>query len=115
MKNLYILEGVGVQVEENGELTRIDSEYEGISRIFVATEPTHIVYKNGGVRQEVDADTNDIVITFYRDEIPNKVIVAKSDKWLENLKSYREFLQEQKEKWAKEKAESSTPCDRSEC
>lgn len=49
----------------------------------------------------------DIIVSFYINDFPNKVIVVKSDKWTENIKTFRANEQKKKEEWASKQFDSS--------
>ena len=112
MKTLYFTNtGQIVFDEETREVNSISSDREGINRIYLIEEPMTIVYK----REEGDsysetAEAGDIVVVFYDRDFKYPIVVAKSDKWNENLIEYRKKIQADKERWAKEKL-SEPMCD----
>lgn len=55
----------------------------------------------------------DIIVSFYIDDFPNRVIVVKSDKWVENIKAVRAAEQKRKEEWASKQSENmqAVKCD----
>lgn len=110
MKTLYLTNGQGMILDvENNTVDRINSEREGISRIYLAKEPMHIVYGEGEYKRELDAKKDDIIVTFYnsRDSF-HQVVIAKSKDWVANIKKYNDARQKEAEEWAKKQAES--PC-----
>ncbi len=103
MKTLYISGGANIWVDtENDTCGQMESQREAIQRIYLAEEPTHIVYSCGDYTRELDVKKDDIVLTFYTDEFENRIVVVKSKDWVNNLKKYNKHQQELKEKWAAE-------------
>ena len=49
----------------------------------------------------------DIIASFYTNDFPNRVVVVKSDKWVENIKTLRANEQKKKEEWASKQFDSS--------
>ena len=50
--------------------------------------------------KETHVVPGDIIVSFYTDDFPNRVIVAKSDKWVKNIKTFRANEQKKREEWA---------------
>lgn len=101
MKTFYISHGSNILIDkETNECNRVTSERQAIDSIYLVNEPMHIVYGYGDERKEVDADANDIIITFYTDEFKTRMVVVKNDEWVENIKVYNQKRQEEKERWA---------------
>ena len=93
MKTLYITRSNNIIIDtENNTVDRIGTSRMGIDSIYVAKEPMHVVYGAGEYQREFDADTNDIIITFYPKEFKNQAIVVKSTEWLENLLEYEKEI-----------------------
>lgn len=112
MKTLYISRSNNILIDtENNTANKIDTQRQGIDNIYLIKEPMHIVYGCGEYHKELDADKDDIVITFYPKEFENQVIVVKSPEWLANLLEYERVQQEEKERWAKAKELSAEAKD----
>ena len=112
MKTLYLTNGGNICIDqENGSADNIANEREAISRIYLAKEPMHVVYGCGNYNKEFDVKKDDIIITFYTDEFKDRVVVAKSKDWANNIKKYNEEEQRRKEEWAAKHAE----CECSDC
>lgn len=97
-----------VKIEEEAlDVDIVPSVREAISRIYLIDEP--------GVLSTDDGDTNvksgDLVIRFYENRFPKKVIVVKSKDWKNNLIAYSDAIQKEKEQWANEKKSSEPCCD----
>lgn len=123
MKTLYLTSNSNIIIDtENNSADRIDSERESISRIYMANEPTHVVFGKGEFKKEFDVKKDDIIITFYGygEDWPNRVVVAKSKEWVANFKAQHKAEQKAKEEWAKKQkstSEDAVPncCDCTEC
>lgn len=115
MKTLYLTSNSNIIIDtENNSVDKIDSERESISRIYMATEPTHVVFGEGEFKKEFDVKKDDIIITFYScgTDWPNRVVVAKSKDWVANFKANHKAEQKAKEEWAKkQKATSANIAD----
>jgi hypothetical protein len=113
MKTLYLTSNSNIIIDaENNSVDKIDSERECISRIYMANEPTHVIFGEGEFKKEFDVKKDDIIITFYACGVdwPNRVVVAKSKDWVANFKANRKAEQKAKEEWAKNKADLEKCC-----
>lgn len=110
MKTLYLTSNSNIIIDtENNSVDKIDCERESISRIYMANEPTHVIFGEGEFKKEFDVKKDDIIITFYSCGVdwPNRVVVAKSKDWVANFKANRKAEQKAKEEWAKKQKASS--------
>ena len=107
MKTLYLTDGGSniILDKENDSCSRIDSQRECIQRIYLIEEPMHVTYQAGEYRKDLDVVEGDLLITFYSGDFKNRIVVAKSEDWAENLKVYNEEEQKRREEWAKKQAE----------
>ena len=94
----------------SGDIKRIESERNGVDNIFIVPENC-IVRIDDTV---LDAEEGDLVITFYEARFPNKAVVIKSDMWKQNIEAYKNYIQKQKEEWAKSK-NNSCICEACDC
>ena len=109
MKTMYIANNTNVVFDtEKQEFDNISSEREAISRIYIIPEKMKIVVKNGEKKAEFDAEADDILVTFYESSFDVPAVIVKSKDWLNNIKGYNRKMQEEKERWAKQKASIST-------
>lgn len=109
MKTLYLTSNSNIIVNtEDNSVDKIDSERESISRIYMASEPMHVVFGEGEFKKEFDVKKDDIIITFYScgTDWPNRVVVAKSKDWITNFKANHKAEQKAKEEWAKKQIAS---------
>ena len=70
----------------------VASDRMAISSVILAKEDCHVKTENG----YIEAKKGDIVLTFYEDLFPNKVVVITSEKWLENINTYNTIMEERK-------------------
>lgn len=111
MKTLYINSSANILIdEEEHNVSRLDTQREAISRIYLIPEAMHIVFGEGETHQELDVKKDDIVIVFYTGTFDKQIVVVKSKDWARNLKIYNEEQQRIKEEWALKKA-SECVCD----
>lgn len=113
MKTLYLTNGGNICIDpEENYVDRIPSEREGISRIYLAKEPMHVVYGEGEYKRELDVKKDDIIITFYSGDWKDRIVVAKSKDWANNIKEWNKEEQQRNEEWAAlQKAQScNTHC-----
>lgn len=96
---------------ETEEVFSLESDREGISRIFLMKEPMDIMYRRKDKAYNVSAEKDDVVVVFYEDTFEYPVVIAKSKEWAKNLKKYNERLQKQKEEWAKKKEAEACDAD----
>lgn len=116
MKTLYLTDnGSNIFVNpETNECGRIESQRESINRLYLIDEPMHVTFQAGEYKKEFDVVPNDIVVVFYSGVtggFKHRIIVAKSEEWVENLRIYNEEEQKRREEWAKKQAE----CDGASC
>ena len=116
MKTMYIGYGSNIVVNtETQEISHLDNSREAINRLYEIDEDTHIIYGSGDKKRDLYAKAGDILVEFYDDAYPNRIILINSLEWSENLKAYKEVMQKQKEEWAKKKAcdtaeDTACPC-----
>ena len=104
MKTMFIKEGVNMTVDfDTNEIGSIPSAREAIQRIYVAPEPMHVVYQSGKYKEEADVEKNDIIVTFYTDEFDKRMIVLKSEEWVEIIDAYENKMKLAREKYEAEK------------
>lgn len=111
MKTLYINSSANILIdEEEHSVSRLDTQREAISRVYLIPEAMHIVFGEGETHQELDVKKDDIVIVFYNGTFDKQIVVVKSKDWARNLKIYNEEQQKIKEEWALKKA-NECGCD----
>ena len=107
MNTLYISRTGRIMLDENNNPKPFDRSRASIDDIFFIKEDTKVVFDRGEYKAELEAKAGDIVVTFYEEQFPNRVIVVNSEQWKENLETYEAWEQKRKEEWAEKK---SDPC-----
>ena len=107
MNTLYISRTGRIMLDENNNPKPFDRSRASIDDIFFIKEDTKVVFERGEYKAELEAKAGDIVVTFYEEQFPNRVIVVNNEQWKENLEAYKVREQKQKEEWAEKK---SDPC-----
>lgn len=116
MKTLYLNQGCNIVVDtEDNSVDSLESQRESISRIYMAKEPMHVIFKSGEYSRELDVKKDDLIVVFYDGAFKNKVIAVKSKDWVANLKDYNKREEEAKLEWAKRKASETCDGDKCEC
>ena len=111
MKTLYLTYNGAMCIDpEENFVDRVQNEREGISRIYLAKEPMHVVYGEGEYKREIDVKKDDIIITFYSNDWKERIVVAKSKDWVNNLKEWNKEEQRRKEEWAYKQANPDSDC-----
>lgn len=117
MKTLYLTNSsssiwIDTETEEVGTLNDMD-RYD-IRHIYYIEEPMRVIYKDSNAQEELEVKKGDILLTFYsRNGFTKRLAVVKSKQWKDNILGAIKFEQEQKEKWAAEKAkhENEAKCE----
>ena len=107
MNTLYISRTGRIMLDENNNPKPFDRSRASIDDIFFIKEDTKVVFDRGEYKAELEAKAGDIVVTFYEEQFPNRVIVVNNEQWKENLEADAVWEQKQKEEWAEKK---SDPC-----
>ena len=101
MKTLYITEtGTILLDNDTKDVTDFYSTRNSINDIYAVKEDMHIVvnnYRGTNKKYELDAVAGDIIVSFYEQSFPNKVIVIKSKEWFDNLIAYETLVNKNKQ------------------
>jgi hypothetical protein len=111
MNTLYITRSGRILLDENNTPKSFDRSRSSIDDVFFIKEDTKVVFERGEYKAELDAKAGDIVVTFYEEHFPNRVIVVNNEQWKENLETYEAWEQIQKEEWAAKKVNGDPCCD----
>lgn len=107
MKKMIISDSVAMMLDtETCETNIVENSREAIHRIYRVGEDCEMNVKIGDYTKKADVKANDIVIVFYENEFPNRVIVVNNDEWNENFDTYEKIMQARKEEWAKRNAQN---------
>lgn len=107
MNTLYISRTGRIMLDENNSPKPFDRSRGSVDDVFFIKEDTKIVFERGETKSELEAKAGDIVVTFYEEQFPNKVIVVNNEQWKENLETYEAWEQKRNEEWAKK---NDAPC-----
>ena len=112
MKKLIIKNGYMFDVDTDAnKLQKIQYDRGGIDSVYLIDEERDLfIQDNEDNITETHVVPGDIIVSFYTDDFPNKVIVVKSDKWVENIKTLRANEQKRKEEWASKQSENIQKC-----
>ena len=110
MNTLYISRTGRIMLDENNNPKPFDRSRASIDDIFFIKEDTKVVFDRGEYKTELEATAGDIVVTFYEEQFPNRVIVVNNEQWKENLEAYAVWEQKQKEEWAEKKSDPCCEC-----
>ena len=108
MKKLFITNNGAIGFDtESQEAKTVSTDRDSVSRIYLISEPTHVIYEIGETKQEIYAEPDDIIVMFYpgNKDIKNRIVVAKSAQWADNIKAMRDAEQKRKEEWAAKQSE----------
>ena len=119
MKTFYIAERVSGHVifdDETKELSGLESQREAISRIWIAPEDMKMVYTSeNGEKEILDVKKDQIIIRFYENDFPHRMIVVDSKEWVENITKYNKRLEERRNCNALKNACSGAPEEDDAC
>lgn len=109
MKKLIIKNGYMFDIDvDANKLQKIQYDRGGIDNVYLIDEERDLfIQDNEDNVTETHVVPGDIIVSFYTNDFPNKVIVVKSDKWTENIKTFRANEQKKKEEWASSKSDNT--------
>ena len=112
MKKLIIKNGYMFDIDvDANKLQKVQYDRASIDNVYLIDEERDLfIQDNEDNVTETHVVPGDIIVSFYTDDFPNKVIVAKSDKWTENIKTLRANEQKRKEEWASKQSENIQKC-----
>lgn len=74
------------------DLKSVDGDRTALSRIYKIDEDCQVKYDD----EIVNVKAGQIVVTFYEDIFPHKVIIVDNSDWIENLNVYKETMENAK-------------------
>lgn len=112
MKKLIIKNGYMFDIDTDAnKLQKIQCDRGGIDSVYLIDEERDLfIQDNEDNVTETHVVPGDIIVSFYTNDFPNRVIVVKSDKWVENIKTLRANEQKRKEEWASKQSENIQKC-----
>lgn len=91
---------------ETMEMDRVISDSLYIDRLYLIEDSCHVkCCRDDADDEEFDAEPGDVIAFFWKDSIPHKTIIVKSEELKDNIEFHRAERQKQKEAWAAKKAE----------
>lgn len=122
MKKIINIDRKPIVVDTDAaEVKAINRSARGIDDIYVIPEDAHIEWESKFFPDktiEIDANKNDILVTFYDRDLGTDFVIVKSEDWLKALNNAKEADQKRKEEWAakqKENKPNSLVCDDACC
>lgn len=105
MKKLIIKNGYMFDIDTDAnKLQKIQYDRAVIDNVYLIDEERDLfIQDNEDNVTETHVVPGDIIVSFYTNDFPIRVIVVKSDKWVENIKTLRANEQKKKEEWASSK------------
>lgn len=112
MKKLIIKNGYMFDIDvDANKLQKIQYDRGGIDSVYLIDEERDLfIQDNEDNVTETHVVPGDIIVSFYTNDFPNRVIVVKSDKWVENIKTLRANEQKRKEEWASKQSKNIQKC-----
>lgn len=121
MKTLYLTYRAGLTVDsDNNTVSEMKSARNSVGDVYLITEDMHVVTGSSTLvgdtekytGEQFDAKVGDIIISFYESKFPHKFILIHSNEWIENIDTYNNIQQEEKEKWASKNTDNKLrDCD----
>lgn len=112
MKKLIIKNGYMFDIDTDAnKLQKIQYDRASIDNVYLIDEERDLfIQDNEDNVTETHVVPGDIIVSFYINDFPNRVVVVKSDKWAENIKTFRANEQKKKEEWASKQHENIQKC-----
>lgn len=112
MKKLIIKNGYMFDIDTDAnKLQKIQYDRASIDNVYLIDEERDLfIQDNEDNVTETHVVPGDIIVSFYTNDFPIRVIVVKSDKWAENIKTFRANEQKKKEEWASKQHENIQKC-----
>lgn len=112
MKKIINIERKPIIVDtETAEVKAISRSARGIDDIYVIPEDAHIEWESKFFPDktiEVDANKNDILVTFYDRDLGTDFVIVKSEDWLKAIDNAKAADQKRKEEWAAKQKENKS-------
>lgn len=122
MKKIINIDRKPIMVDtETAFVTSIDRSTRGIDDVYVIPEDAHIEWRSRMFPDktiEADVKKDDILVTFYDNDLGTDFVIIKSIDWLNALNNAADADQKRKEEWAakqKENKSKSLVCEDTCC
>lgn len=111
MKKWYITPSTNLVIDtESDEVTRAKDQYTSINCCYAAPEDRTVIFTDSKGQKTFDVKKGQIILTFYKDQLPNQIVVIDSKEFFENIDFMVKETQKEKEEWAKRHAEDACGC-----
>lgn len=104
MKKIINIDRKPIMVDtDTAFVTSIDRSTRGIDDVYVIPEDAHIEWRSRMFPDktiEADVNKDDILVTFYDEDLGTDFVIIKSNDWLKALNTAAEADQKRKEEWA---------------
>ena len=111
MNTLYVTNGGRVMLDQDNNPINFSRDRQAVDDVYLLKEDTKILsFDKDGNKYEKIGKAGDIVITFWEDEFPHRIIVVSNNEWRDNIETYNVKEQKRKEEWAAKHANESEPC-----
>lgn len=110
MKKIINIDRKPIVVDtDTAEVKAINRSARGIDDVYVIPEDAHIEWESKFFPDktiEIDANKNDILVTFYDKDLGADFVIIKSEDWLKYLNNAASIDQKRKEEWAAKQKEN---------
>ena len=110
MKKIINIERRPIIIDtDTTEVKAIDRSTRGIDDIYVIPEDAHVEWTSKFFPDKtvcVDANKDDILITFYDRDLGTDFVIVKSEDWLKAINNAKDADQKRKEEWAAKQKEN---------
>lgn len=113
MNTLYITNGGRVMLDQDNNPVNFSRDLQAIDDVYLLNEDTKIIsFDKDDNKSEKIGKAGDIVVSFWKNEFPHRIIIVSNNEWKENIETYNAAEQKRKEEWASKKvAEGCNDCE----
>lgn len=112
MKKIINIDRKPIVVDtDTAEVKAINRSTRGIDDVYVIPEDAHIEWRSRMFPDktiETDVKKDDILVTFYDNDLGTDFVIIKSTDWLNALNNAADVNQKRKEEWAAKQKENKS-------
>lgn len=112
MKKIINIDRKPIMVDtDTAEVKAINRSTRGIDDVYVIPEDAHIEWRSRMFPDktiETDVKKDDILVTFYDNDLGTDFVIIKSTDWLNALNNAADVNQKRKEEWAAKQKENKS-------
>ncbi len=112
MKKIINIDRKPIVVDtDTAEVKAINRSTRGIDDVYVIPEDAHIEWRSRMFPDktiETDVKKDDILVTFYNNDLGTDFVIIKSTDWLNALNNAADVNQKRKEEWAAKQKENKS-------